>query len=87
MSLDALAAWREVGILKKVVIDWDGEHVPEALKNEPPGRYVLQSVDEEVPLTEEEDRGLRQALDQLDAGQGRSLADVIREIQGGSPCR
>jgi hypothetical protein len=71
--------------MKKIVIQWDGEHVPEALKGAPPGRYVLQALAGEAPLTDEEDLGLRRALDQLDAGQGRSLADVVREIRGRKP--
>lgn len=69
---------------KKVMIDWDGEHLPEELRSVPPGRYVLEVVEGEEPLTPEADQGLRDALDQLDAGQGLSLADVVREIRAGA---
>ena len=73
--------------MKKLVIEWDGKHVPEGLKKAPPGRYVLQSVPGDTGLSEVEDQGLRAALDQLDAGQGRTLADVIQEIRSGSQRR
>lgn len=69
---------------KKVTIQWDGEHLPEELRSVPPGRYALEVVDSGDPLTPEADQGLREALDQLDAGQGLSLADVVREIRAGS---
>ena len=36
------------------------------------------------PLTPEEDAGILAALDTLDAGRGIPLADVVREIRGGS---
>lgn len=35
------------------------------------------------PLTREEEAGLRAALDQLDAGRGIPLVDVVREIRDG----
>jgi len=76
-----------MGRTKKLVIEWDGVHVPEALKKAPPGKYVLESVPEHAAVTEEEDDGLREALDQLDAGQGRSLADVIRDIRSSAARR
>ena len=69
---------------KKLVIEWDGKAVPEALKKAPPGRYVVEVATDEALLSEEEDQGIRDALDQLDAGGGRSLADVIREIRSAS---
>ena len=69
---------------KKLMIEWDGQHLPEGLLGVPPGRYVLEVVDSGDPLTPEADQGLREALDQLDAGQGLSLADVVREIRAGS---
>lgn len=71
-----------MGRTKRLVIEWDGEHLPEALKNAAPGRYALEAL-ADVPLSDDEDAGLRAALDQLDAGQGRSLAEVIQEIRSG----
>ena len=35
------------------VIEWDGSHVPEALRNLPPGRYAIESVDQVGVITEE----------------------------------
>lgn len=69
---------------KKVMIEWDGEHLPEELRSVPPGRYLLEVVDGGESLTPEAEQGLRDALDQSDAGQGLSLADVVREIRANS---
>ncbi len=44
------------------VIDWDGRHIPQALRDLPPGRYAVEPLDDLPPLTEEEDAGLRAAL-------------------------
>lgn len=64
------------------VIDWDGNHIPEALQKLPPGRYAIEPVEEISPLTEEEEAGILASLGELDAGGGIPLADVIREILG-----
>ena len=68
--------------MKRLVMVWDGEHIPEVLRKTPPGKYRLQVVEDAEPLSEAEDDGIRQALDQLDAGQGLSLADVTQQIRG-----
>ena len=73
--------------MKKLIIDWDGEHLPSALKQAPPGRYILQAVAPSAPLSEDEDQGLSEALRQLDAGQGLSLAEVIQQIRTNKPDR
>ena len=73
--------------MKPRVIDWDGSHLPEALLELPPGRYAVEPIDDLPPLTPEEDAGLLAALDQLDAGRGIPLADVVREIRRGSSKR
>ena len=67
--------------MKEHVIVWDGEHLPRELQEVPPGRYALQAAEEPVGLTPEEDQGIADALKQLDAGLGRSLADVVAEIR------
>lgn len=66
------------------VIEWDGSHIPAGLRELPPGRYAIESIDHPTPLTPEEEVGILTGLDQLDAGAGISLADVIREIRSGS---
>ncbi len=66
----------------KPVIKWDGKHLPKELKRLPPGRYSLEVVQDAEPLTKDETRGILKALRELDAGEGRSLSDVISEIRG-----
>ena len=77
----------EEDMAKKLVIEWDGQHVPEALKKAPPGRYVLQAISDEVVLSEKDDLGVRDALNQLDANQGASLVGAIQAIQSRVPRR
>jgi hypothetical protein len=66
------------------MIDWDGTHLPEELRQLPPGRYFLESVDDILvldELTPEEDAGIRLALDQVEAGQVVPLDEVMRKIR------
>ena len=71
----------------RLVIEWDGEHLPDALRQVPPGRYSLESVADPTLLSPAEEDGLQRALDELDAGEGRSLTQVILEIRQGAPRR
>lgn len=64
------------------IITWDGHRIPDELRDLPPGRYAIASIDEPPPLTDAEDAGIRAALDALDAGRGIPLADVVRELRG-----
>ena len=73
--------------MKPKVIEWDGTHVPQALRELPPGRYAVEPIDNLPPLTPEEDTGIADGLDQLDAGRGIPLTDVLREIRGGRSSR
>jgi len=61
-----------------IIIDWDGSTLPAELRELPPGRYLVQPLDEERPLTPEEDAGLRLGLDQLNRGEWIP-ADVVLE--------
>ncbi len=70
--------------MKPRVIDWDGMGIPEELKKLPPGRYAIESIDQPSPLSEAEEKGILAGLDELDAGKGIPLADVVREIRGSS---
>jgi hypothetical protein len=63
------------------VIEWDGTHLPEALRKFPAGRYAIEPIDQLSPLTEEEESGIVEGLNELDAGRGIPLADVLREIR------
>jgi hypothetical protein len=69
------------------IIHWDGSRVPDELRNLPPGLYAIASIDEPAPLTDEEETGIRKGLDELDAGRGVPLADVVREIRRGASPR
>lgn len=66
-----------------IIIEWDGVHVPTNFQQLPPGRYILEPLEEPQSLTSEEENGLITALNQLDAGRGISLAEVVRTIRGG----
>ena len=63
------------------VIDWDGTNLPAQLKELPPGRYAVESLESVLPLTAEEDEGLRAALDEMEAGEGVDVDDFIRELR------
>ncbi|MFQ5990404.1 MAG: hypothetical protein ACE5K9_10860 [Candidatus Methylomirabilales bacterium] len=73
--------------MRPKVIDWDGSHIPEELRKLPPGRYAVEPLDHVPTLTPEEETGILAGLNQLDAGGGIPLADVVREIRSGSPKR
>ena len=59
------------------ILDWDGKNIPDELQRLPPGRYVLEALDE-VALTPDEEEGIRKALASLEAGKGLSLQKVQR---------
>ena len=65
------------------VIQWDGTHIPEELRDLPPGRYAIEPIDQVPPLSAQEEEGILAALDELDAGSGIPLGDVVREIRTG----
>ena len=67
------------------IIEWDGQHLPDELHTLPPGRYLLEALDDGEPLTPDEETGIVAALTALDAGQGLSLSEVIREIRTHRP--
>lgn len=67
--------------MTRALILWDGKRLPEGLKRVPPGRYRLELVDEGEPLGEAEDRGIVEALHQLDAGEGIALSRVIADLR------
>jgi predicted transcriptional regulator len=63
------------------VLDWNGEDVPDALRELPPGRYVLQAVDDLVRLAPEDEGGIRAGLEQLDRGEGLTHRDVLDQAR------
>ena len=62
------------------VIDWDGENVPPVWESLPPGRYVIERLDEALELDAHEEEGVRQALASLEAGRGSRLSDVQERL-------
>ena len=58
------------------VVTWDGKNVPDEMRSLPPGRYVVEPVDEAIALTPDEEEGIRQAMASIEAGQGRTLEEV-----------
>lgn len=65
-----------------VLVNWNGKELPEELRELPSGRYVLESVDKLLDLTPDEEAGLDEAAQSLDAGEGLSLDEVKRRLQG-----
>ncbi len=63
------------------IIEWDGRQMPERLRGLPPGRYLIEPLDE-ASLTADQDAGIAAGLDALDAGHGISLADVVSQFRG-----
>ncbi len=63
------------------VLRWNGKDLPEELRNLPPGEYVLEPVDQEVPpLTPDEEEGIRRALASAAAGTTVGHDEVQRSI-------
>jgi len=66
--------------MTQYVLDWDGATLPAALHDLPPGRYVMTPwMDDE--LTPEEEAGLIEALDELEAGGGIPWDEALRELR------
>ncbi len=63
-----------------IVVNWNGVDVPEELKVLKKGRYVLLPMDEAPELTEEQEAGLEAALASVQAGEGRTAADVLADL-------
>jgi hypothetical protein len=64
-----------------IVLNWNGEALPdevrelmpEELQHLPPGRYVLEPIDEVPELTDEQEVGIQAALEPVRQGKGVSL--------------
>ena len=61
-------------------LHWNGKDLPDALRDLPPGDYVLESVDELPSMSLEQELGIDAAIDSLDAGKGRTLEQVQQTI-------
>jgi len=64
-----------------IVLNWNGDEIPEQVRQQmpaelqrlPPGRYVLDAIDEVPELTAEEEAGLHAAMESVRLGKGVSL--------------
>ena len=64
------------------ILNWNGKDVPDELRSLPAGQYVVEAVAEVPPeLTPEEEKGLRDAIAEIEAGKGESPEDVRRHIE------
>ena len=66
----------------RIVLEWNGKEIPEQLRRLPEGRYVLESVDD-VPeaLTAEQERGIREAMASVRAGEAIPADRARRELE------
>ncbi len=64
------------------VLNWDGEKVPEELRRLPRGRYVVESIDDAEPLTDDQEAGIVAAIESVAKGQGVKLDDAKRAVDG-----
>lgn len=67
--------------LQVVQIDWDGTKLPKNVLPLPPGLYLLTSVDDDTRMSEEEELGVMQALDEMEAGQVFDYDEVMRDLR------
>ena len=67
--------------LRAIQIDSDGTNLPEGLRLLPPGTYVVTFVDDIHELTPEEEAGILQAMDDIEAGHGIPLEEARQEIK------
>jgi predicted transcriptional regulator len=63
------------------VIDWDGTHLPDALRSLPPGRYVLAALDVESELAPEEEAAVLKGLREMEAGDVATFDEVVEELR------
>ncbi|HZO29116.1 MAG TPA: hypothetical protein VFH48_24345 [Chloroflexota bacterium] len=67
--------------LRAVAIDWDGTHLPDGLRLLPPGTYIVHFVEDIHELTSEEEAGILEAMDDIEAGHGIPYEGAMREIR------
>ena len=62
------------------VLKWNGHDLPDELRELPPGRYVVESLDAMPELTPEQEDDLIAALREADEGDGVSLSEARQQI-------
>jgi len=63
------------------IMDWNGNEIPDALKNLPPGRYVIEPLEDVFELTPEQEDGILQAMDEVEAGRGVPFEEVLQRLR------
>jgi hypothetical protein len=67
---------------RALVVDWNGKDLPRELRELPAGRYMVEPIND-VAFTDEEERGIEQALAQVrqghtvDGDQARTLFETL----------
>lgn len=67
------------------MMDWDGHDLPDELRRLPPGRYLVEAAPD--ALTPAEEAGIVAGLDELEAGGGIELEDLLRGFSNAVPAR
>jgi hypothetical protein len=76
-------------MIQPVVVEWDGTALPAdlraplpaALRDLPPGRYVVEPLVDEDELTDEEVDGILEAIAEVEAGKGIPGEEVLCELR------
>ena len=77
-------------MIEPMVIEWDGTHLPAELRallpaelrDLPPGRYLVEPLVGEDELTLEDEAGILEAIEEIEAGRGISWEEALRELRG-----
>ena len=78
-SLDDVVGARYSSIVR--VLNWNGKTMPRELRDLPPGRYVVESVDLVPELTQDEEAGLESAIASLRRGEGIDARKVHEDAR------
>ena len=80
--------WRATLAVMSIVLNWNGEALPEQVREQmpeelqhlPPGRYVLEPIDDMPELTDEQEAGIEAAMESVRQGKGVSLEAAKERI-------
>jgi hypothetical protein len=75
--------------MTQYVVEWDGATfpselralLPTALRDLPPGRYVMEPLVDDDELTPEEEAGILEAIDEIEAGLGIPWEEAHRQLR------
>jgi hypothetical protein len=71
-----------------IVLNWNGDTLPEQVREQmpaelqhlPPGRYVLEPVDDAPELTDEQEAGIEAAIESVRQGKGVNVETAKTRI-------